>query len=844
MNSHKIINTGFIINGIEPKELKKVPILILDKPGLNKKLYPEDVIRSAIKSYLELCKKDPTRRYIFAKHPKDEDEEWLGLIAGVCNDLYIENKTLYADITLLPTTWGYTIYWLLKHGYTIGTSIRGRIRSEEEYYKTPSGKNIIVKKVTFMEFEGFDFVVFPSYIITQAKLEHIKEQRYLPTNIDDDVNVLCDMYGVCYCDNEFEKAKEQAIISFEDIKRNIKQNITIPKNTQTNIRRSNMMDKELQTEIERLKLEKARHELELEKVQEQLKKAQSELEMLKGEVDRYLEQAKEQREKAKAEELYLEHLLQKKAELEKVQEQIKELEAKKAELEKVVSELETKKLEKTLEARDGLVVRCCGKKFDENNPPKIRVVGVDEEVSNREWGKIDHSVTKKLVYLNGDENIAKEVFGIVDMNQGWNGLKYPVYEHRKSTSDNYDVDLILNLNGLKTALVFLMGRPGMALSRKEKKQIVEFLLKKYQMLKDAGLIDEIPESLTNLAKTLKVMEQVRFSVDSDIASALIETALEKGLVEVEMETEDVKESVEVDVDSELLLKNFAIAISKTLEGESIEYALEQSGRGNAIQIVSYDDGIEKLWNLLSDTDIAKQLELNSKDDFENYIKQIVTDLQNGEIVSALKAIAILQDSLRGTGAVHAIIPLLIFAIDAIGNSTNTNDTTTNTESPSSNENTTPSTNDLTTNNQSPETTQEKQTMEDNMKPEVFDAIKKILETNFDGVKISSEEELVPVIEKLTEDYISTYESEENLKFELAKKEALIKALESGVSLEVAREQIEKASSGEELEQILALLKEQTKPSTESVKEKAGKGVSMIDIIGKSNDSFDSLLNEI
>ena len=196
--------TGFIIQGAKETKLKKIPVLILDKPGVNKKVYPEDVVRDAIQRYKQLCEKDPTRRYIFAKHPKDEDEEWLGLIAGVCNDLYIENKVLYADVTLLPTTWGYAINWLLQHNYTIGTSIRGRIKARDDYFDV-NGKKILVKVATFMEFEGFDFVVFPSYIVTQATSEHIKEQRrYLPGEISSDVDVLCSLYGVCSCEKELK----------------------------------------------------------------------------------------------------------------------------------------------------------------------------------------------------------------------------------------------------------------------------------------------------------------------------------------------------------------------------------------------------------------------------------------------------------------------------------------------------------------------------------------------------------------------------------------------------------------------------------------------------------------
>jgi len=141
-----------------------------------------------------------------------------------------------------------------------------------------------------------------------------------------------------------------------------------------------------------------------------------------------------------------------------------------------------------------------------------------------------------------------------------------------------------------------------------------------------------------------------------------------------------------------------------------------------------------------------------------------------------------------------------------------------------------------------------------MRDEVFSAIKNVLESRFEGVEIPNQEALIPVIEKLVEDYIDTYESEESLKLELAKKDALIRALSNGVEFEVAKEQIEKASTPQEVEAIVDELIKQRKSSKESsdelekTTEKAGKGMSVTDvgIIGKGNskDHFEKLLSEI
>jgi hypothetical protein len=777
---------------------------------------------------------------------------------------------------------------LLDNGYSVGTSIRGSVKRVEVPYTTKSGETITVKKITkFTEFEGFDFVLYPSYVLTQAKKENIAESinLYLPkSTTPDTATVICELSNGKFCSSmclDTVKVQESAgVISFDNLMEKLEQSVKSESSSTTfqltakefdeisNKKEDITMSKEM---LEALELKKAKLELEIAKLE-------SELEKLKKEHSEYSEKIQEQAQKLSQEESVLEFLSQKKKEVEQLEKVVEQLNTQKEELETKIKELS----EKINEASSsGLRVECCGKVFTENNPPKLRVVPVEEAVSNRRWGEIDHDITRKLVYLAGDEKIAKEVFGIVHWNEGWYGLKYPVYEHRKSTEEGYDVDLVLNLNGLRTALIFLLGRPGMALTKKEKKQLVEFLLKKYQMLKEAGIIEEIPEVLLRLAKTLKVAESIEVVANDEIAKALIETAFEIGIVEPELD-EDVEESIKVEIDPEIFLTNYAVAVAKTLEGETIESVIEQANQGKynpngTNRPRTYEEALERLFNLLVDTQIAQALNIETIEDLDSYIKETIESFKNGEILEGLKRIQVLVD---GIGRGSLVLATFIFGADKMieqegsvpeaeeaeegeGGSQSEkpeqNATPTNTQQiqqmageSETSQNVAESTSTINFDEKIVSETRKElneisNKKEEDVNRETFIALKKILESNFD-VEINSEEDLVKVVENITKDYTDVYFAYEELVGELNARDVLLKLKEEGIEVdEKTKEHIfAVANDPEELKKVVSeLISSQSFEESEKVQEQ-GKGYSHIDansVIGK-DDKLSRILSDI
>jgi hypothetical protein len=112
---------SFLVDKFKPVKVKGVNVVFAGIPGRNTNVYPEDTLIEAVDYYKQLIQIDPTYKYAFAKHPKDVQEEWIGLIAGVIDEVYYnrETKTLQADFTLLPTIWGHFISWRNIHAHTV-----------------------------------------------------------------------------------------------------------------------------------------------------------------------------------------------------------------------------------------------------------------------------------------------------------------------------------------------------------------------------------------------------------------------------------------------------------------------------------------------------------------------------------------------------------------------------------------------------------------------------------------------------------------------------------------------------------------------------------------------------
>ena len=168
---------SFLVDKFKPVQVKGVNVVFADIPGRNSNVYPEQELISAVDYYKQLVKVDPTYKYAFAKHPKDVQEEWIGLIAGVVDDVYYDTKTktLQADFTLLPTIWGHFIAWLIENGHYVGISLRGKADGRDTAMVV-NNKNMMITMRSNLRLEGIDFVLYPSYIVTNVSKKNVTEQ--------------------------------------------------------------------------------------------------------------------------------------------------------------------------------------------------------------------------------------------------------------------------------------------------------------------------------------------------------------------------------------------------------------------------------------------------------------------------------------------------------------------------------------------------------------------------------------------------------------------------------------------------------------------------------------------
>ena len=661
-------------------KLKKVPILLCDKLGVNKKIYPCEVVKRAIENYKDLIKVDGTYKYVFFKHPKTNLDATIDIIAGAIQDIYVDEdkKIVYADIDLFPTKEGEIILFLLKNGYVVGLSIRGKASFDEKDYQLTNEKIIKVKVVKDLSLEGVDFVVFPSYMITQVSKENIESENNIFEQSQDKntlkfpSEISCELFGNCldylidvkdekiYDFKEFEKTLEQILSSdtyqIEDISKTFKNSKNFVSNqVKKEVKSMETKDKNLlELEVKKLELEKTKLETEVEKLK-------SQLETLKKEYENVREQSEKVEKDLEVKKAIIQELLKK-------EEQIKTLEQTKEQLEREIQELEQKKeeLEQLKEKKEEkvnvleqvkegeyVVVNCCGKKFDNDNPPKLRVVDIKETISTKRWGEIDHDITRKLVWLSQDKELASKVFGVIRNGmKHWRDLKYPVYEHRKSEKGDYDVDLVLNLNGLRTALIFALGRAGQNLSKKEKSHLFRWLYEKYKELKDAEIIDEIPQILETIVKRTRVLEQITIKVDGNEEHYLvpiIENLYLSGIIDFDID-ENTIEQAEIELSEDMFIEGLAKAFNSIFEIENDENVKEQdySDMDNDDDVIqvnteNLEELLKTLFDIINETEDAKNYGIETYDDFLTKIQNIKQTLKNGDVENGLNELLKLND---------------------------------------------------------------------------------------------------------------------------------------------------------------------------------------------------------
>jgi len=222
----------------------------------------------------------------------------------------------------------------------------------------------------------------------------------------------------------------------------------------------------------------------------------------------------------------------------------------------------------------------------ESTSDKYKIVDPKEEVSEEEWGKIDKNELRKIVIeavKNGelDTEDVKEIFGVVKCYDKEECLKFPIRQYVEGKG------FVVNVNGLRTAALFLIKpNTSKGLSKEEKKELAKFLIKYYNILNI-----QPPKALETLAKDMEnfiiidvkdsVVKEYANSVNSNVDDVynaivfienLINEMYNKGLLEIENTD---AENVIIELDRNTLanvimaIENSTDSIINTLSGEEL-----------------------------------------------------------------------------------------------------------------------------------------------------------------------------------------------------------------------------------------------------------------------------------
>jgi len=939
MNINKIPVQGFLLEGVKERKVEGIPLVYANTPSRNTNYFSPESLKYGVEYFKKLILLDPTYRYVLAKHAEDVSEEWIGLLAASIDEIWYDEQEecIKANITLLPTIWGHFIGWLLDNDYVIGVSVRGTGQPVEDIVEW-NGKTLKVTKRENFKLEGFDFVIYPAFITTHATSEHIKEQynHQSSTLLDDDLLLsLIQEKGEDYdrvCEQYIKDIGGTLNIDKDKILESIKFRRTDMGGNE------NIVKEKLRLEVDNLNLQKDVLEkaiAELENDKEAMAQVISQLEQQKQEVESQIKEAEEKlKNKLKTlEELGVlgKEINKKKEEITQLEEQIKE---KTEELQRIQDSIKIAEQKK-----DVLTVRIAGKVFDENNPPKIRVVPVSEKVSNSEWSDVPKNKLRKLVFLTGDKKLASKVFGLIGDFSDWTDLKYPVYQPLKSEEDDYDIDLVLNRNGLATAVAFLFGRAGMALDKEEKTQLIKFLVDKYKQLEKEG-IAQVPPTLAKAAKNAKILEKLEGT--DDILTGIIEHAILTGMIEIENE-----DGLEDDI-IRISEKAGKLALANAIVDILSDEVKEQTGVENIP--VKKEDVIMYLIKTAqgTPTELADEYDLAGVDDFKsNFVQKMIDAEDVSDVVGMIKKaidtfISNLVENPEDLQRLYEpVFNTLLTIIDELqgaktsqqppagqgqgqgqsqgqgegqgggeqqrtrkegeevkeqtdtgninsgeqdepdnknidepdnknidepssqenegleGNDTKEDepdfqDNDTDTEGDVSAEGDTPENNDndnLDENNDN-DNNLDKNNEEDIM---LIQDLKELLESNFEGVRIESEEDIRTVIAKLITDYADVHTQYNKLQFERIKEQKISELLELGIDKDTLEEELEGIEDVEELETICDKLKNMlTKVKEQTQRSRLlpdldiqGKGVSVINKTEEpSKDTFGNLLENI
>lgn len=506
--------------------IENVPLLLVDTISSNRNYYPKEEVIKAIEFYNKLCDKvDPTYRYMLIRHPKiierSEFDNGLKLdisdisyekVAGWLEKVYYDEKdnVVYGDVKVLNTKDGLIVRYLYEKGFPIGFSVRLAYMESEEAIDENHEKYYIKKGLII---NGWDFTINPSFVFTWIKkdergtdiIKRIKNQKVDSEKsihlVLDEKNIEVELKTKFHVNIEQAKLLSKEIVSLVN---NINENKKIKNNS---VKKEVKMDNEKDIynktfekmfELEKMALKKERLDLEIKKLEQSKSEIEEELKRLYEELEKKHNKISEVNKELEIKENELIITIGKidryKDLIENLEKNIQEKTEKLSEIEKILKEKEEVEQKRI---KDGsLVVKYKDKEFSLSNPPKIKVV--KDKISEKSWGNIDKTTLRKLLYLTQDKDLIYETFGIVEDINDYSTYKYPHHELVESEDEKYDFELVLNTNGLRTALVFATGFAGRFLTKDKKEELGKHLLHHYEYLKKERYIEEIPPSLNSL----------------------------------------------------------------------------------------------------------------------------------------------------------------------------------------------------------------------------------------------------------------------------------------------------------------------------------------------------------
>jgi len=825
-------NTEFMVDDFKPMKIQGVPVVYSDKPGRNKNMYPKDVLLDAIKYYKQVVELDPTYKYSFAKHPKDENEEWIGLIAAAVDDIYFDENenVIRADFTLLPTIWGKFISWLIENGYNVGVSLRGKA-DKQSIMMDVAGKTMAINKRSNLRLEGIDFVIYPSYIVTNANNDHIVKEQSDGTELCSILPHLCsdcDAQHTSIFESFVSSVSEENGLSIDKIKNMFNQ-------YNNNRRTEDMLPDDIKVQeaelrIERLTIDKDKLEQQIEKMQETISSYETQSKTQQKEVESLNEQIEEKRQIVAGLNTLEDRLLAKKEELTQVNEELTKTQEELKKLTAEIAQLNDK-------AGTQLAVRIAGQTFSSDNPPRVRVVPVSERVTEADWGSVRKDSLKQLLWLSKNEEAVKESVSYVSENpSSWEAYSHPTHQAFKSNMEGYDIDLVLNVNALDDAYNNVFGRKGMSLSLAKKKAIAASLKDKFTSLEENG-ISEVPDNLKNIESRTMVLESIRLDEDDEFAAPIIESAIMQGFIELELDG-DSDESLTIKKD--IAYDNIAQALMNTFMGTT--HVDDPNKRSyivtEATKDLPDDLNIEEFVAAITKnpdgtpTEFSTAFNIESVEDFHNnYIEQLKEFFDNGEQVTALGIVQTLVSTyvkaMLTTEGEHDITSYLNTPFRVIAMSLTKEDMEGENEGQEPDMEGERQEPDMEGERQEPVTESaddkaddvkdEQQTddvdaidKDDSKKPEnnngghvdmLLDEIKTLLESNFEGVEIGCEDDAKKVVEQLITDYQQTFSELRSLELDVVKGNKITELKQAGVQEDVIQDELDGIESVEELDEI-------------------------------------------